>query len=136
MTNAAPLRDDLLSVKGAAKPMPANGPNMRTAPPDTLAWRPAAARRLSLVSLAPWIKRHDGGAHPPRAPAMTPPTDTPNRRVRVSLRLDKDRHQRLKQACACDGRTQQSVLVEALDDFLARRSVVESDGERRKQTPE
>ncbi|MFQ6017680.1 MAG: hypothetical protein ACE5KF_05740 [Kiloniellaceae bacterium] len=41
-------------------------------------------------------------------------------RIRVSLRLDPDRHLRLKILAGHEGRTLQSLLVAALDDYFGR----------------
>jgi hypothetical protein len=51
---------------------------------------------------------HDDGGAPPGA-----------ERARVTLRLDGERHRRLRVAAACRGESMQTVMVAALDAYLA-----------------
>ena len=127
MKPLARLTSDLLFRKGSAQPaVPAphrhgilpsdeapaqSAPNKPAAraPSDPslarkpLAW-PGAARAVQTSS----VQRAQAGGGGKR------------KRVRVSLRLDLPRHQRLKLAAMQEERTQQSLLTQALDEYLAR----------------
>lgn len=119
---AAGLTGSLMIRKGAAEPA------LSSPQPDG-----AAVPPLSRASSAPTHKGAEwlpGTSDPltfaqKRGEAASLVGGRPNRRsrsdrVRVSLRLDMDRHLRLKLIAAHSRRTLQSVLVEALDDYFDR----------------
>lgn len=51
---------------------------------------------------------------------------SPERKAAFTLRLDAERHLRLRLASAVDGRSSQQLVVEALDAFLAAQPEVEA----------
>jgi len=62
-----------------------------------------------------------------RAPA---PSSAPGKKAAFTLRLDGDRHLRLRLATAVSGRSAQQIVTAALDQFLASIPEVESLAER------
>ena len=84
----------LLSRKGAARPAEIQGADGRGRTDNAIALHPAAVRRLDLRQST--------------------------KRVRVSVRLHPETHRELKNCGAITQRTQQSILVQALNEFLGR----------------
>lgn len=119
MTKAAKVPGGILSNKGMAQPMPATAPLARENASAVIEWRATANGRPPLTPPAGWSTRLRA------AP-----------RVRVYLRLDRERHARLTSFCAFVRGTQQKVLVQALDEFFARHGVDEAAGDRRRPIPE
>ncbi|MFZ5610010.1 MAG: hypothetical protein ACOY99_10420 [Pseudomonadota bacterium] len=97
MKAAASLTAALLARKGNAAPFGAQGPGANGA----IAVLPQAA---------------DGGTLSVYAPAEGA------RRVAMTLRLDPQRHLRLRLLSALAGRSCQALLIEALDGYLAEKS--------------
>ncbi len=128
MTGLARKRNDLLSDKGAARPMLTWGVAYRDGSYDNVTWHPAATRRLALqTSSVPGAER---GAKPAVRAAHSGPASLG--RVRASLRLGRDLHERLKYQASVSRRTQQSVLLQALEDYLDRQpEAPDPSGERR-----
>ncbi|PZU14239.1 MAG: hypothetical protein DI606_03125 [Sphingobium sp.] len=69
--------------------------------PPVVVQRKSLARRLAA-----------GGIAPDAAPAK-------GRKAAFTLRLDTERHLKLRLACAVSGRSAQQVVTQALDDFLS-----------------
>ncbi|MEE8188938.1 MAG: hypothetical protein V3T80_07000 [Kiloniellales bacterium] len=127
MKPLARLTSDLLFRKGSAQPaVPA--PHRHgilpgdEAPAQPAPNKPAATAqsepRLAKKPLAwPGAARPDQTSSGQRAQAGG---GGKRKRVRVSLRLDLTRHQRLKLAAMQGERTQQSLLTQALDEYLER----------------
>jgi hypothetical protein len=130
MTKVATLSARILSRKGTAQPMPANTPLIRGGGSAAVAidWQTAPNSRAPLTLTAPPRARRRNGDD--RAYRRVEP------RVRVSLRLDRDRHARFKSVCALVRRSQQAVLTQALDEYFARHGLDEAAGERRRPLPE
>ena len=102
MGRIATLSGSLLVRKGEARP-------------TTLSAVPAQRIDLATTGGAwsrarPRLARAGGG--PPNGPAP--------RAVAMTLRLDGERHRRLRLFAVCTGRSMQSVLVDALDEYIAR----------------
>jgi hypothetical protein len=125
MTEPARLTSDLLARKGQA--FPTDGLAWPTIDlsqplPDKLSPRRGS---LALVSGAPERQ----SARPRQARA-----DNSGRRdhgrVALTLRLDRERHRRLRIFAASHERTSQEVILSALDAYLAARGV---DGARRRR---
>lgn len=57
-------------------------------------------------------------ARSPRIAKPVATTDTQTRKAAFTLRLDGDRHLRLRLACAVQRRSAQQIVIEALDEFL------------------
>lgn len=121
---AAGLTSSLMSRKGAASPaVPAlqkdgvtPAPMARAEPAPThkgTEWLPSRPDALTFAQ-----KRSE----PASLIGTLPKRRSKNGRVRISLRLDMDRHLRLKLITAHSRRTMQSVLLEALDDYFERRT--------------
>lgn len=121
MKSVARLTSSLLSRKGSAQPAvpaphriglpPASEAPAQPAPQEPTAFAPAEP--VLVAKPAQWNTpgmRH--GAQPGR--------QTGKKRVRVSLRLDLDRHRKLKLVAMQTGRTLQSLLTHALDDYFKR----------------
>ena len=80
--------------------------------------RPRLRRDLAPArsTLADWIAPEPM----PRIDAETQHDQAPRHRVRVSLRLDEDRHARLKLVATQRNSTLQSLFIEAIDEFFIR----------------
>ncbi|HZS82899.1 MAG TPA: hypothetical protein VFA50_08505 [Stellaceae bacterium] len=114
----ASLSSDLLARKGSAQPaylafpFPAPPPRLelRTPPPTP---EPARAAKPEAVPAphgeGPVRLRARGGGRPPQIGSKA---------AKVSLRLDADRHQRLRLAALHLGRSGQQILTAALDAYL------------------
>ena len=113
----ARLSSGLLSRKGMAAPSagPEARANMVGVPDETtrpqLRQAPAPARS----TLADWIT-----PEPAPAGARGQRGQVAQKRVRVSLRLDEDRHTRLKLVATQRNCTLQSLFTEAIDEFFVR----------------
>lgn len=95
----------LLIRKGKAKPTLVQDSGHRLATDSAVTWHPAAIRRLEI------------------APAVaTTNRASADKRIRASVRLEPALHRQLKDTAQSTGRTQQSILVEALDEYFARRT--------------
>lgn len=124
MTGQARIFNDLLTDKGAARPMLAHGAMYRDNIHENVAWHPAAARHLSLVMARAMAK-----------PIARAASAKPGR-VRASLRLKRDLHERLRSHGSVSGRTQQSILTQALEEYLERRTEIRAvNGDRRFPIP-
>jgi hypothetical protein len=77
-----------------------------TAVPTTVALSPAPTRNKRAKAVAPKAPR-------PRAEVAT------GRKVAFTLRIEADRHLRLRLACAVQNRSAQQIVTAALDSFLA-----------------
>ena len=128
MTKLATVSKGILSRKGMAQPMPATAPLVRASASAAIDWQMVANDRapldLSAARARRWGNRDD------RPDRQVEP------RVRISLRLDQQRHAMFKSFCAFVGRTQQGVLVQALDEYFARHGLDEAAGDRRRPLPE
>ncbi len=116
----ARLSSDLLIRKGMAAPSagPETRANMVSAPlaAETTRPRPHQGPALARSTLADWVA-------PERAPlagAQGRQNRRAQHRVRVSLRLDADRHTRLKLVATQRACTLQSLFTEAIDEFFIR----------------
>jgi hypothetical protein len=127
MTGLARIFSDLITDKGEARPMLARGAMYRDSTHENVTWHPAAARRLALAM--------SRAAAKPAARATRGGSGDPDR-VRASLRLKHELHERLKTLGSASGRTQQSILLQALEEYLERwpedRAV---NGDRRSPIP-
>jgi hypothetical protein len=77
--------------------------------------RPAARPRPAKADVVPLPKRKAGPA---------------GRKAAFTLRLDAERHLRLRLACAVTGRSAQQIVTAALDDLLATIPEIETMAER------
>ncbi len=143
----APLTSALLTRKGMASPSaaPPSRANMvqskqprslqpqspRPQSPRPQSPRPQSPRPLAVPSLlerpAPyptvakspdWIAPKSGGRG--TAENASRSRRSPERRIRMSLRMDMDRHIRLKLVATQQNRTLQSVFIQAIDEFFER----------------
>ncbi|MDT7536228.1 hypothetical protein OVY48_22800 [Sphingobium sp. SA2] len=69
---------------------------------------------LAREELAERIK----AAPAPRKKAVPAPTPAPGRKAAFTLRLEAERHLKLRLACAVTGRSAQQIVTQALDDFI------------------
>jgi hypothetical protein len=99
MAQPARLTSSLLARKGQA--VPAVG----------FPTRVAGALRPGLLEVV-------GGRAEPGAPARRRPGEWSERRIAMTVRLDRERHVRLKIFAALHGRSCQDVLIQALDGWL------------------
>jgi hypothetical protein len=70
---------------------------------------------------------------PPKAEVVSlprPRTQAGKAKAAFTLRLDPERHLKLRLACALNGRSAQQLVTEALDEYLAARPEVEALAER------
>jgi len=111
----------------------------------TPAPRPAREEPSVVVQQRATLESFDGEDEPEEveaaeAPALAPkaqvvPLPTPRigaagRKAAFTLRLDSDRHLRLRLACAVTGRSAQQIVTGALDDLLATIPEIEALAER------
>jgi len=122
----ANLTSTLLTRKGQASPTLV-GPSRVAAPLPSLPPSPIPPL-LRLKDLPPKQTTEGHGniesdrfAHAPRAAV--------DRRVHMSLRVDPGRHLRLRLEASRTGRSMQSLLIQALDEFLERDGPGTSDPE-------
>ena len=110
MKSVARLTSSLLTRKGSAQPaVPA--PHRVGLP---LAGKASAPAKPVLLA-----KPNQRSTPDPRH-GTQPGNQRGKKRVRVSLRLDLDRHRKLKLVAMQTGRTLQSLLTQALDDYFQR----------------
>ncbi len=122
MTSVAFLTTGLLSRKGTARPMLVQGQEYSGSAQGRIVWDTATPAHLRLTP-------------PPRQLAKL--SRPKPKRVRVSLRLTPDMHSQLKALSAIAERTQQSILVQALNEFLAdHEEHLEQAGDRRLPAPD
>ena len=95
----------ILTRKGMAKPTLVHDTGQRLTTDSAVTWHPAAIRRLEIA--------------PPGA--LVNQASAP-KRIRASVRLEPELHRQLKTMAKNAGRTQQSILVEVLDEYFARRT--------------
>lgn len=69
---------------------------------------------LAREELAERIK----AAPAPRKKAASAPAPAPGRKAAFTLRLEAERHLKLRLACAVTGRSAQQIVTQALDDFI------------------
>ena len=128
MADLATVTGRLLTNKGMARPMLTQGAAHRGAENHKVMWHPAVNRRLVLAPT--------GGTSPGPLGQASLDACSSTKRTRASLRLDHDLHQRLKAQGAMSRRTQQSILQQALEEFLDRQDTQQSiGGDRRRPTP-
>jgi predicted transcriptional regulator len=123
----ARLTSALLTRKGMASPsaIPATRTNMvestppQTAQPPEASPPPAHLKPVRpLAKLSDWIGHKTGGVE--TVEPVSKAEGSAEKRVRVSLRLDADRHVRLKLVATHLNRTLQSVFTQAIDEFFER----------------
>ena len=113
----------MLSRKGTARPMLVQGRDYNGYARHHTIWDTASPAHLHLTP------------PPPRARARF--ARLKKERVRVSLRLTPGMHGRFKAYAAITERTQQSILVQALNDFLVgHEEHLEQAGDRRLPMPD
>jgi hypothetical protein len=103
-----PVVEQQRALRKSFEPAPASEPEPEPAPKPM----PKAAPRAEVVSL-------------PR-----PRTLPGKAKSAFTLRLDPDRHLKLRLACALTGRSAQQLVTEALDEYLAARPELEALAER------
>jgi len=123
MAGVALLTAGLLSRKGTARPMLVQGREHSSATQKRVAWNTATLAHLYLT--------------PPPPKKRTKVSRPKQKRVRVSLRLTPGMHGRLKALGARTERTQQSILTQALNEFLVdHEEHLEQAGDRRLPIPD
>lgn len=136
----ANLTSTLLTRKGLASPTLVGGPSRTAVPLPAL---PALSSSPILPALAlPLLRTKDVSPKPPIAAPIasghdkiesdrfaSAPRAAFDRRVHMSLRLDPGRHLRLRLEASRTGRSMQSLLIQALDEFLERDGPGTSDPE-------
>ncbi len=120
----ANLTSTLLTRKGLASPTLVGGPSRAATP------LPALPSSPILPALAlPILRPKDVPPKPPIEAIhdriesdrfASTPRAAFDRRVHMSLRLDPGRHLRLRLEASRTGRSMQSLLIQALDEFLER----------------
>ena len=123
------LTAGLLARKGEARPA------MRPADEDQLGWndmgvasRPRIAFGAGVAGEPPAVVRQQlelgerfataGAAVRPRKVRSRAKGLDDGRKAAFTLRLDADRHHKLRLACALSGRSAQTIVADALDAFL------------------
>ena len=127
MASVALLKAGLLSRKGGARPMRTPGKESRDHGQGQITWLPSARDWPRLTPTPAGAPQTNGRAG----------AGGPAKRVRVSLRVTRDLHGRLKGLSAATERTQQSILVQALNEYLERHEEhMEHAGDRRSPIPD
>ncbi len=134
---SASLSSALLANKGAAAPMGSVTALLNNLPCDsrpTPAETPVSRKpETSLGARQPAVLSSKPPRRKPTRATHTGPTHAgpvkANARAKLSLRLDPERHLRLKLAAAHLRRSSQTIMLEALDAYLARIAPVIGDGE-------
>lgn len=130
----ASLSSGLLARPGHAKPAMRPQPFAQTSVED-LGWNDMGLAALSASQVVPAVlaeraKLADAvvpSATPRKAAAPTARAATAGaRKAAFTLRLEADRHLRLRLASAVAGRSSQQLLIEALDAFLNTQPEVET----------
>jgi hypothetical protein len=130
---AQPVPPAAMSVSLAAMPSPAAAPAPQAAPASTMA---GSALRPT-AQMESW--RSPPPFQPARPPADKPPAkaggpkEPPSRRghgktAKVSLRLDDERHRKLRLASVHQQLSGQQILLKALDAYLATYAPAAMDG--------
>ncbi|MFP5330148.1 MAG: hypothetical protein ACLGHC_08450 [Alphaproteobacteria bacterium] len=88
--------------------------------------KPVVVARAAPVAKAPAAPAVRRQARPRAAPGS-------KGKAAFTLRLDPDRHLKLRLACAVDGRSAQMLVTQALDDLLARMPELEALAEKAKR---
>ena len=127
MKPLARLTSDLLFRKGSAQPAVPAPHRHGLLPGDEAPAQPAPDKPAATAQCKPSLAKKPfawlGAARPDQtssAQRTQAGSGGKRKRVRVSLRLDLPRHQRLKLAAMQEERTQQSILTQALDEYLER----------------
>jgi len=112
---APPIRANMVESMRAQPPLPAETPPSPAAPEPT----PLRA------DLSDWIgpRKSEGKA---KKSVLTAPRSA-EKRVRVSLRLDVDRHLRMKLVATHLNRTLQSLFTQSIDEYFERHAPDTSD---------
>ncbi|RMD60922.1 MAG: hypothetical protein D6826_11205 [Alphaproteobacteria bacterium] len=129
LMKVANLTGALLSRKGLARPTATATTDARTIPENAPIEPPRNAAWLTLAPLHPRAARR--AAAKSRAATVATRAEDRNRRVHVSLRLERAKHGALKRLAAATHRTQQSLLEEAVDSLLAQHPPHDAAGTRR-----
>ena len=110
-SNFARLSTELLARKGGAKPAMRAGAGQPSLPdaPDDLGWNDFGAEIIP-------VKFGNDDAPAPATPRRA--AQTGGERTAFTLRLDSDRHLKLKLASAIRQSSAQALVTEALDRFL------------------
>ncbi len=130
----ARLSSELLSRKGTAAPSagpqthadmvrsPLGAPDAPDAPSAVESTRPQLRQVPAPArgTLADWVAPETAPETAPPAGARCRPGQMVQKRIRVSLRLDEDRHTRLKLVATQRNCTLQSLFTEAIDAFFIR----------------
>lgn len=142
----ASLTAGLLARKGTARPamrrtyVPGMAtPSLPTSVQDDLGWNDMGADHAPSAPPPLTVVKRDGAvvldeARPPVPEPAPTKAAKPHAEVRAAratkaaftLRLDPERHLRLRLACAMNHRSAQQIVTEALDAFLRDRPDVES----------
>lgn len=115
---AASLTGQLLVRKGAARPSPSQDASWSarlTASGHIPAYAPPPSQspsRLQADAPVPPVERKTGALH------LAWPAQDAKRTVKLSLRLDPERHRRLRLAAVHTDQSLQALLVNALDGYL------------------
>lgn len=105
---APPSRATLVESMQAQPPLPAETPPSPATPEPT----PLRA------NLSDWIGPRESGSKAKESVPTAP--RSAEKRVRVSLRLDRDRHLRMKLVATHLNRTLQSLFTQAIDEYFER----------------
>lgn len=118
----------LLTRKGMARPTSVQGNEHRPAATGAVAWHPAAMHRVQMDG--------DCGTTTRAARLASSVARIRVQRIRVSTRLHPSLHGKLKDFGAVTERSQQSIVVQALEEFFARHDdLPEGSGDRRHPVP-
>ena len=131
-----PYTDDLgwndMGHSAPAQAAPVQAPPAPVVPVQVVATQPAPATdtRTEATPVPPVLaERAKLAGAVARAKSRTKPVgakETRGRKAAFTLRLDANRHLRLRLASAVDGRSSQQLVVEALDAFLSAQPEVEA----------
>lgn len=90
---------------------------------------PEPAVKQQLRAIAEHMERQDRkerAASQPKAKPVRRPATAQGRRAAFTLRLDDERHLKLRLACTVQNRSAQMLLIDILDDYLAQTPDIEA----------
>jgi len=129
MKDVAELSGNLLARKGEAAPAGHARASTEGGKAHAMQGRQQSLGNRRRASEAPDMRRGEGTTPPQTATALGPSKAAAarSRRIHFTLRLEPERHARLRRLCAETGRSAQALLIEALETKLAAHRDAETE---------
>ena len=99
---------------------------------ETIVEHPEAAKQVEPVEVLPTVPTPVAVVKPPEPRKVSRPRSAPGTKGKAAftLRLDKQRHLKLRLACAVSGRSAQQLVTDALDQLLESMPELDSMAEK------